>query len=166
MSSDFATEEDRTGAHRLSFTQCFVGRPFLCPQRLVDRLHPLHQWTRTVISHRLDSSVAGILAVVSQPHPWAQSFTQSLVDPDAPYNEEQLLLVNETDLEKTRELLIMSRRGCIGDADQGRRPAVNPNELASSVENPTFDALCGLVGRPAVTRCCYSIYVKSYSCAD
>jgi hypothetical protein len=119
-----------------------------------------------VISHRLDSSVADILAVGSRPHPWVQSFTQSLVDPDASYNEEQILSVSETDLEKDGELLIMSRRGCTGDADQGRRPAVNPNERASSVENPTFDALCGLVGRPAVTRCCYSIYVIRWSYAE
>jgi hypothetical protein len=67
---------------------------------------------------------------------------------------------------KNGELLIMSRRGCIGDADQGRRPAVNPNERASSVENPTFDALCGLVRRPAVTLCCYSIYVKTWGYAE
>jgi hypothetical protein len=50
---------------------------------------------------------------------------------------------------KNRELLIMSRHDCIGDADQGRRPAVNPNEQTSSVENPTFDALCRMLRRPA-----------------
>jgi hypothetical protein len=47
---------------------------------------------------------------------------------------------------------IMSRRGCIGETDQVWRPAVNPNERTSSVENPTFDALCGLVRRPGITR--------------
>jgi hypothetical protein len=61
---------------------------------------------------------------------------------------------------------IMSRRGCIGETDQVRRPAVNPNEPASSVENPTFDALCGLVRRPAVTLYCYSIYVMRWSYAE
>jgi hypothetical protein len=46
----------------------------------------------------------------------------------------------------------MTHRGCIGDADQVWRPAVNLDERASSVENPTFDALCGLVRRPAVSQ--------------
>jgi hypothetical protein len=61
---------------------------------------------------------------------------------------------------------IMSRHGGIGGMDQGRRPAVNPNERTSSVENPTFDALCGLVRRPAVTLCCHSIYVIRWSYAE
>src|ERR1700677_171877 len=61
---------------------------------------------------------------------------------------------------------IMSRRGCIGDAGQVRRPAVNPKERARSVENPTFDALCGLVRRPTVTPCHHLIYVNWYNCAD
>jgi hypothetical protein len=52
--------------------------------------------------------------------------------------------VSETKLENNWELLIMSRCGCIGDADQVRRPAVKLNERTSSVENPTFDALYGL----------------------
>jgi hypothetical protein len=61
---------------------------------------------------------------------------------------------------------VMSRRDCIGGADQVRRPAVNPNERARSVENPTFDALCGLVRRPAVNHCCYSIYVIKWNYAE
>jgi hypothetical protein len=64
------------------------------------------------------------------------------------------------------ELLMRSRRGCIGEAHQGWRPGVNPNERTSSVENPTFDALCGLVRRPAVTLCCHSIYVIRWSYAE
>jgi hypothetical protein len=58
-----------------------------------------------------------------------------------------------------RRPTIMSRRGCIGGTDQVWRPAVTSKERTSSVENPTFDALCGLFRRPAVTLCCYSIYV-------
>jgi hypothetical protein len=60
----------------------------------------------------------------------------------------------------------MSFRGCIGDADQVWRPAVNPNEQLSSVENPTFDALCGLVRRPAVTHSCYSTCVRMWIYAE
>jgi hypothetical protein len=73
----------------------FVGRPSLRPERLVDRLHPPQQWSRAVISHRLDSSVADTFAVVSRPHPRVQSFTRSWVDPDASYQEGRTDIVRE-----------------------------------------------------------------------
>ena len=73
----------------------FVGRPSLRPKRLVDRLHPPDQWSRAVIAHRLDSSVADILAVVPRLHPRVQSFTQSWVDPDASYQQGKTGIVRE-----------------------------------------------------------------------